>query len=381
MSGRPRWRPARSASPPGSARRPSALSGSRLAPWSDRCALVACPPSPSALAGAQPTPPEHAPFPRCGRLAGGSALPPRGLVAAILGLVLVAGAEPVAGQTFRTGVDAVAVDVLVTRGRDAVAGLTADDFTVLDNGVRQDVAAVLVEEVPVTLLLVLDTSGSVRGAPLRQLLAAAEAAGEALRPDDRVGLVTFSDKLRLAVEPPAPPAELPAALDRMRAGGATALYDATFAALALRDRTVGRTVVLVFSDGYDTTSWLDPLDVLDAARRSDVVVYGVRHDHLAREGWQPREGRGLASRWFADDPHLFRQEYLAHLAAATGGSVYVAADLERLREAFSRVVDEFRSRYLLTYTPQGVEAGGWHELEVRVRGRGRRVQARPGYLR
>ncbi len=308
---------------------------------------------------------------------------PRGLRLGLPALILIpvlAGAAA-AGQTFRSGVDAVAVDVLVTRGRAAVSGLTADDFTVLDNGVRQEVAAILVEEVPVTLLLVLDTSGSVRGTPLRRLLAAAAAAGEALRPDDRVGLITFSDKLRFAVEPPAPPADLPAALDRVRAGGATALYDATFAALALRGRTVGRTVVLVFSDGYDTASWLDPLDVLDAARRSDVVVYGVRHDRLAQEGWQQREGRGRAGRWFADDPQLFRQEYLAQLAADTGGSVYVAADLDRLREVFARVVDEFRSRYLLTYTPRGVEAGGWHELEVRVRGRGRRVQARRGYLR
>ncbi len=303
------------------------------------------------------------------------------LLGAFLVSVIGAGAVPAAGQIFRSGVDAVAVDVLVTRGREAVSGLTADDFTVLDNGVPQDVAAVLVEEVPVTLLLVLDTSGSVRGAALRQLRAAAEAAGEALGPDDRVGLVTFSDKLRLAVEPPAAPAGLPDALARVRAGGATALYDATLAALALRDRTVGRTVVLVFSDGYDTASWLDPLGVLDAARRSDVVVYGVRHDHLAREGWRQREGRGRAGRWFAAEPHLFGQEYLAQLAADTGGSVYVAADLDRLRDVFSRVVNEFRSRYLLTYTPQGVDAGGWHELEVRVRGRGRRVQARRGYLR
>ncbi len=302
-----------------------------------------------------------------------------GALAAILTPVVGVGAA--AGQTFRSGVDAVAVDVLVTRGRDAVSGLTADDFTLLDNGVRQDVAAVLVEEVPITLLLVLDTSGSVRGTPLLQLRAAAEAAGEALRPGDRVGLVTFSDKLRLAVAPPAPPAGLPDALRRVRAGGATALYDAAFAALALRDGTVGRTVVLVFSDGYDTASWLDPLDVLDAARRSDVVVYGVRHDHLARGGWRQREGRGRARRWFAAEPHLFRREFSAQLAAETGGSVYVAADLDHLREVFSRVVDEFRRRYLLTYTPQGVAAGGWHELEVRVRGRGRRVQARRGYLR
>ena len=303
------------------------------------------------------------------------------LLATVLTTIIGVGPALATGQTFRSGVDAVAVDVLVTRGREAVSGLTAADFTVLDNGVRQDVAAVLVEEVPVTLLLVLDTSGSVRGAPLRQLLAASEAAGEALRPGDRVGLLTFSDKLLLAVEPPAPAAGLPEALERVRAGGATALYDATFAALALRDRTVGRTVALVFSDGYDTSSWLDPLDVLDAARRSDVVVYGVHHDHLGQEGWQPREGRGRASRWFEADPYLFRQEYLAQLAADTGGSVYVAADLDRLREVFARVVDEFRSRYLLTYTPQGVEAVGWHDLEVRVRGRGRRVQARRGYLR
>ena len=318
---------------------------------------------------------------RSRRARGGIA--PRGFCYVILGAVFFAviDAWAAAGQTFRSGVDAVAVDVLVTRGRDAVSGLTADDFTLLDNGVRQDVAAVLVEEVPITLLLVLDTSGSVRGAPLLQLRSAAEAAGEALRPGDRVGLVTFSDKLRLAVAPPAPPAGLPDALRRVRAGGATALYDAAFAALALRDGTVGRTVVLVFSDGYDTASWLDPLDVLDAARRSDVVVYGVRHDHLARGGWRQREGRGRARRWFAAEPHLFRREFSAQLAAETGGSVYVAADLDRLREVFSRVVDEFRRRYLLTYTPQGVAAGGWHELEVRVRGRGRRVQARRGYLR
>lgn len=314
-------------------------------------------------------------------LPGGGGVGAIRLPAAILALVACVVAAPAVGQTFRSEVDAVAVDVLVTRGREVVSGLTADDFTVLDNGVRQDVAVVLVEEVPITLLLVLDTSGSVRGAPLRQLRAAAEAAGEALRPDDRVGLVTFSDKLRLAVEPPAPPADLPRALDRVRAGGATALYDATFAALAQRERTVGRTVVLVFSDGYDTASWLDPLDVLDTARRSDVVVYGVHHDHLGQEGWQQREARRQAGRWFAADPHLFRQEYLAQLGAETGGSVYVAADLDRLREVFARVVDEFRDRYLLTYTPQGVEAGGWHELEVRVRGRGRRVQARRGYLR
>ena len=304
-------------------------------------------------------------------------------LAVALGLAAVGGltTTAVVGQTFRTGVDVVAVDVLVTRGGRPVTGLTADDFSVRDNDVLQRVDSVRLEDVPITLLLVLDTSGSVGGAPLVQLRAAAEAAADALRPDDRVGLVTFSDRLRMVVEPPSPPSSLADALRRVRATGATALYDATFAALALREQTVGRTLMLVFSDGYDTASWLDPLDVLNTGHRSDVVVYGVYLDRLAGDSWGDRQARALARRWLPTEPHLFGHQFLAQLVEDTGGSVFVAKDIGRLRASFSRVVSEFRSRYLLTYSPDGVESAGWHELEVRIKGRGRRVQARRGYLR
>ncbi len=286
-----------------------------------------------------------------------------------------------AGQIFRSGVDAVAVDVLVTRRGQPVTGLTADDFEVLDNDVPQRIDSITLEEVPMTLLLVLDTSGSVGGAPLTQLRAAADAASNALRPDDRVGLVTFSDKLRTVVAPPAPVSMLPDALGRLRAGGATALYDATFAALTLREQTVGRHLMLIFSDGDDTASWLDPREVLTMAQRSDVVVYGVTLDEVRRESSVDRQSRASARRWFPTEPFLFRRQFLPRLVEDTGGSQFVAEDVGRLRDAFERVVGEFRSRYLLTYAPTGVESAGWHALEVRVRGRGRRVQARRGYLR
>ena len=306
-----------------------------------------------------------------------------GLLAAGLALACVneISVSAVVGQTFRSGVDAVAVDVLVTRRGQPVTGLTADDFTLLDDDVPQQIDSVLLEEVPITLLLVLDTSGSVGGAPLTQLRAAAVAASEALRPDDRVGLVTFSDKLRMVVEPPSLPSRLPDALRRVRAGGATALYDATFAALTLREQSVGRHLMLVFSDGDDTASWLDPRDVLTTAQRSDVVVYGVILDRAARVSRLDQQGRLSARRWFPSEPHLFRRQFLPLLVEDTGGSLFVAEDIERLRAAFSRVVSEFRSRYLLTYSPAGVGSTGWHELEVRVEGRGRNVQARRGYLR
>ncbi len=290
-------------------------------------------------------------------------------------------ATVVEGQSFTTTVDAVAVDVLVTRGGRPVGGLTAEDFSLRDNGVLQRIESVQLEEVPITLLLVLDTSGSVRGAPLVELRAAAQAAAAALRPADRVGLVTFSDKLRMVVEPPASGSSLPDALGHIRASGATALYDATFAALALREQTVGRTLVLVFSDGYDTVSWLDPRDVLSAAQRSDVVVYGVHLDHVTRDSWWDLRGRDVARRWFPTEPHLFGNRFLPQLVEDTGGSIFVAEDVGELRDRFSQVVNEFRSRYLLTYAPVGVEPTGWHELDVQVDGRGRRAQARRGYLR
>ena len=193
--------------------------------------------------------------------------------------------------------------------------------------------------------------------------------------------MTFSHNVRLVVEPPSPAASLPDGLRGVRASGGTALYDATFAAFALRERTVGRTLMLVFSDGDDTTSWLDPRDVLKTAQRSDVVVYGVSLDRVARDSRWERPGLRSALQWFSSEPHLFRDQFLPVLVEETGGSVFVAQDVERLQAAFARVVSEFRSRYLLTYSPIGVESAGWHELEVRVEGSGRNVQARRGYLR
>ncbi len=77
----------------------------------------------------------------------------------------------------------------------------------------------------------------------------------------------------------------------------------------------------------------------------------------------------------------FDAKVVHQIVEDTGGSVFVAEDIGRLRAVFSQVISEFRSRYLLTYTPTGVEQSGWHELDVRVRGRGRKVQARRGYLR
>lgn len=300
----------------------------------------------------------------------------------MLVLLAAAGAATAADrQVFRTRVDAVAVDVLVTRGGRPVPGLTSADFTLRDNGVEQRLESVMLEDVPITLLLVLDTSASVEGELLTQLMVASEAAAAVLRGEDSIGLIAFTDRVRLVLAPPAEASSLPRHLETLRPGGGTALYDATFAALALRQRISGRALVLIFSDGEDTASWLDPRDVVTAAQRSDVAIHAVVMEQIVRN-ISPGDLRRLAMlrTLFQSEPHLFGRMYLPQLTEDTGGALYPVTSAG-LRDAFARIVGEFKSRYVLTYSPQGVAERGWHDIDVRVNARGASVRARRGYLR
>jgi Ca-activated chloride channel homolog len=307
-----------------------------------------------------------------------------GLAAVVLALAVAAQVEsPVAAsQAFRAGVDAVRVDVLVTDEGRPVTGLSARDFELRDNGILQEIRALDVEDAPVTLLMVLDVSESVEGEPLEHLRAAIDAADEALSPDDRLSLVTFSDRLDLRVPASEDRDRVRAMARDVKAGGATALYDATLAALLMRPRIEGRMVMLVFSDGGDTSSWLDPRTVITAAQRSDVVIYGVtlRHQIEQRNLREARQNQ-FERDWFQEAPASYGRHFLPLLAEDTGGAVLVAERTESLRNTFVRVISEFKSRYVLSYTPSGVEQGGWHGIEVRLKGRRAELAARRGYLR
>jgi VWFA-related protein len=279
-------------------------------------------------------------------------------------------------------VDAVRVDVLVTRGGRAVPGLTSADFELRDNGVVQEIEAVAVEDVPVTLTLVLDVSESVEGQPLQHLRSAVGAAAGVLSRDDRLALFTFSHRVALTAEATTDHAQVQAAALGVTATGATALYDATFAALVMRERIQGRAVMLVFSDGDDTASWIDPRAVIAAAQRSDVVVYVVTLEQQAeRVNLDAVIRNRREEESFLEEPSLYGRQYLPLLARESGGSVLVAERSDQLRETFVRVVNEFKSRYILTYTPRGVDAGGWHAIDVGLKGQAAEITARRGYLR
>lgn len=272
---------------------------------------------------------------------------------------LVAALPSLAAQqrpTFTARKDIVRVDALVTDAGQIVQGLSASDFEVLDNGVRQQVELMSSDDAPIDAIMALDLSGSVAGEALAHLQRAGNAVLDALGPREQAALITFSQSISLGVGLTKDRGRVRDVLDRARGSGDTALIDASYAALVLGETDTGRALVIVFSDGLDTSSWLTAASVLDTARRASAVVYAVSVGGLPR------------------------MSFLRDLSAATGGTLFEVDSTKDLDALFVRVLNEFRQRYLVSYSPAGVSKDGWHRLDVRIKGRPNlSVKARPGY--
>src|SRR6185436_4930814 len=156
-----------------------------------------------------------------------------------------------------------------------VRDLTADDFEVRDDGVRQRVQVVRALSLRWEVVVLFDVSESVKGPKLEAFRACARAIAAALREGDRAALVTFSDVVELRSAMAAPAGPFLNALGGVRAGGSTALFDALFSGLALSGPGPARPLVLLFTDGRDNVSWLSADDVVEAARLSDASIYAV----------------------------------------------------------------------------------------------------------
>lgn len=272
-----------------------------------------------------------------------------------IALMLMAGVSVAgAAQTFKSRVESVRLDALVLdRGRPVV-GLRADDFEIRDNGALQAVTLLGAGALPMDVILLLDMSGSLSAERLGALRAAAGALLDALRPADRAALATFSREVQRAQALTHDVAAVRRALERETPSGPTVLVDAMFAAIGMTEPG-DRCLLIVFSDGLDTASWLQPDAVVRAAERSEVVIYAVSTSTA-------RHAPGL----------------LRHVTDSTGGQL-LEVDSASLPTAFTRVLDEFRQRYVLSYTLSGAPAVGWHRLDVRVKHRDLTVRTRAGY--
>jgi VWFA-related protein len=277
----------------------------------------------------------------------------RPVLAALVASVLLS--SPLSAQRFSSGAVAVRVDVLVTSGGKPLGGLSARDFELRDNGVLQTLEVVDGADVPINAVLALDTSLSTTGKRQSDLNRAAEALLARLRPSDRAALSTFNHAAVPMVALTSDLGSIRASLGRITPSGETSVMDGAYVAITATLGQSGRSLVLVCTDGFDTWSWLRPDDVLEAARRASVVIYGVTSSDARRDAG------------------------LKVITDATGGHILQVKSGDELTAAFQKIVEDFRNRYILAFSPSGVSPEGFHTLDVRVKRPGASVKARPGY--
>lgn len=280
--------------------------------------------------------------------------------------------------TFRTRAAGVRIDVLVTEDERPIANLTSNDFELTDQGVAQQVAVSRLHDVPVEVIVVLDISTSLREEGLKNLVRATDTLIARLNAGDRAALVTFSQVVVLRSALTTDTAKVREMLRGLKLQGSTSVIDAAFAAAMLQTEADRSALMLVFSDGVDTASWLDAERVLAAIRRAAVVPYAVVVGPAVTETGEVRVPIGV--RVFKREPFDATDSFLRDLVV-TGGGVFMQADDTRgLERRFAEALDSFRQRYVLTYASQGVEGSGWHPVTIKVKGHRYRVRARPGYL-
>lgn len=275
-------------------------------------------------------------------------------------------------QVFRATVETVVLDVAISRGGEPVRGLTAKHFTIVDNGTVRPVERVFNDAVPLNLMLCLDTSSSLGPEGLERLRDAADGLLQSLRPDDRIGLVTFAEAVDVRVLPTTRHDDVRAAMQRLSPEGPTAWRDALFVAAQLVEPTNNaRSVVLLLTDGADTSSWMLDAQIEDAMARAGVVVHGIELDR--------RQPEAPSLRSFGPQPVATGSPTLGRAVRASGGRVWSAASDRELRRLFLDALQELRDRYLVTYVPPEPAAAGWHKVEVRLNDVRGDVRARPGY--
>lgn len=274
--------------------------------------------------------------------------------------VMALTATVVAAQVpvFRASVDAVTVGVSVRRGNRPVTGLTVKDFSLSDNGVAQEITALSYERLPVDTTVLFDVSGSVTGPVMEQLRRAMVDLRRNLRADDRVRLVTFNMRIRQVLGLDAPASAVDAAFGALSAGGSSAVVDALAVALASGSAPERRQLIVLFSDGKDSISISTPDELRELARATTPTVSVV----------------------LATPTRLPFHQVFDDVAAETGGTVVSLLPTESLGTSLQGALEQFRSSYVLTYSPSGVSTAGAHAIAVRVNRPDVDVRARRGYV-
>jgi VWFA-related protein len=279
-------------------------------------------------------------------------------------------APPVKPFTVEVDVDVVSVTAVVfDKSGRFVRGLGPRDVELLEGGVRQEVSYFreassrgdTAERVPLSVVLVLDTSGSM-SENIRFLREAVLNFVYKLEEVDTALVVSFNESVKGSAEFTGDVDRLERFVEGLQAWGGTSLYDAIHYSLGRIKDQPGRKALIVFSDGADTTSSMEDKEVVDYARAVEATVYSIGF----------KGSGGLMS----SSPRGF----LRKIANETGGQYFAPDKVGELIKVFNAISEELKNHYLLAYTPKRAADGTWREISLKVNRPDTEVRVRKGYF-
>ena len=269
------------------------------------------------------------------------------------------------GPTFKSGTQVVSLFVTVADAqRRLVAGLTQEEFEVHDNEKPQPIVFFQNEIQPITVVVMLDTSGSMT-LTLDLLRQAAEQFIIRLLPADKGRVGAFNDKIQFSSRFTGDRDQLVTDVKNLDYGNGTRLWDAVGASLDELKGIDGRRVVLVFTDGDDTSSRIGLGTVVERARAEEVMIYAI----------------GLESNYFNGQSMVRTKpdSGLRKIADETGGGYFELKKTSELASTFTKVAQELHSQYVIGFTPTQLD-NRVHKLAVKMKQPGMTARARRSYL-
>jgi len=256
--------------------------------------------------------------------------------------------------TFKVDVKLVNVFVTVTNEQGAPIGnLTKPDFSISEDGVPQKIALFSKEsQLPISMVIAIDTSSSTRKDIRLELESARRFIHSILRPQDAVALYTFATDVNEMSPFTSNLRRIDSAINDVRVGGATSMYDAIYLGTRALLNREGRKVLVLITDGGDTSSSTDYKEALRAAQQSEALVYSLIDVPV-----EASAGRNTGG-----------EHALIQISNDTGGKYYYQSGITQLDAAFQQVSDELRTQYLLAYYPVARRAASdFRQIDIAVR--------------
>jgi Ca-activated chloride channel family protein len=258
-----------------------------------------------------------------------------------------------ASTTFRVNVKLVNVFATVTDGSGSpVASLKQEDFQLFEDGIPQKIAAFSREsELPLSIVLAIDTSLSTKSDQKLELESARRFAKAIMRPIDGVSLFEFSEIVDQLTPFTSDLRVIDKGIARVRTGAATALYDLLYLGADALTQRRGRKVMVVITDGGDTMSKVTYQEAVREAQEAEAIVYSIIVVPIENSA-----GRDIGG-----------EHALIQLSRDTGGKYYYASGLEQLDSAFHKISEELRTQYLIAYYPsQRLSSSDFRKIDIKI---------------